>query len=273
MHEESHVATGTRNTAETNNDVLIGAEFTPRTRAHWVRTGIAAAAVAAVGMITFGAPALAQGANGAPASVEPAILNSFAATPETTPAPPVNLDTAADQRAESLSVITDKVTQTQTAEALSARVNALGTTSTQIEAESERLLSLKFAWPTDGGITSPWGMRFHPILRYTRMHGGVDIGGTCGQPIWAVRDGVVTDRSSGSQSGNQLRIDHGDMDGTNVQSAYLHIDEFRVSVGDQVKRGQVIATVGSTGLSTACHLHFAAYENGTNVDPEKFLNK
>ncbi|RXL79831.1 M23 family metallopeptidase, partial [Citrobacter sp. AAK_AS5] len=52
---------------------------------------------------------------------------------------------------------------------------------------------------------------------------------------------------------------------------YLHISEFKVNVGDRVKRGQVIATVGNTGLSTACHLHFAMYENGVNTDPEKRL--
>ncbi|MBB1494461.1 M23 family metallopeptidase [Propioniciclava sp. MC1683] len=132
---------------------------------------------------------------------------------------------------------------------------------------------MKFFWPTEGEISSPWGMRLHPILRYTRLHGGADIGGAVGAPIYAVADGVVTKAAQGYNggSGNNVRIDHGQMDGQNIETSYLHMNSISVSDGQKVKKGQQIGTVGNTGLSTAPHLHFSVYVNGANSDPAPFL--
>ena len=90
----------------------------------------------------------------------------------------------------------------------------------------------------------------------------------------AASDGVVVKAATGGYnggSGNNVRIDDGDINGVNVQTAYLHMQTIAVSVGQQVQKGDLLGTVGSTGLSTACHLHFSVYENGTGVDPEKYL--
>nr|WP_269779385.1 M23 family metallopeptidase [Propioniciclava soli] len=116
-------------------------------------------------------------------------------------------------------------------------------------------------------------MRLHPILHYTRLHGGADIGGAVGAPIYAVLDGVVTKAASGynSGSGNNVRIDHGTVDGEALETAYLHMDSFIVAEGETVKRGQLIGYVGNTGLSTAPHLHFSVYVNGVNSDPAPYL--
>lgn len=148
------------------------------------------------------------------------------------------------------------------------------TNAKEIRAESERLRNLgRFAWPTEGGMSSGFGMRRHPILGYTRLHAGADIGGACGNPIYAAQAGTVTRASYGSSSGNNVRIDHGDVNGKSVQTAYLHMTKYVVEAGDQVDKGEVIGYVGTTGLSTACHLHLALYEDGRPSDPLDYLNK
>lgn len=131
----------------------------------------------------------------------------------------------------------------------------------------------RLARPAQGSLGSPWGMRMHPILKYKRMHGGVDIGGRTGQPIYAAEDGVVTTAASGYNggSGNNIRIDHGRLAGKAVETAYLHLHTISVRAGQKVKRGQVIGTMGSTGLSTGPHLHFSLYLNGANADPAPWL--
>lgn len=133
----------------------------------------------------------------------------------------------------------------------------------------------KLFWPTAGDIGSPWGMRLHPILRYKRMHGGVDIGGQTGAPIYAAADGVVTRAETGYNNGSgiNVRIDHGKISGKDVETAYLHLSRFIVKPGQKVARGQVIGYLGNTGLSTAPHLHFSVYANGANVNPAAWISR
>lgn len=247
-----------------------------------LRAGFAASAVGAVAALSFLAPGLAQATAGsASQSGDDNLVSAevFASRSGSTDrsarramSSPESLADAVGARSAALSAQGEQVVTQRQQTAVANRAAGLDSASTQIRAESERLLSLAFFKPTDGEITSEWGMRRHPILRYTRMHAGVDMGGACGQPIWAARDGVVTDVSSGAQSGNQVRIDHGSDSGQRVETAYLHMERIDVKVGDEVKRGQVIGTVGNTGLSTSCHLHFATYANGDNVNPRIFLD-
>lgn len=125
-------------------------------------------------------------------------------------------------------------------------------------------------WPTAGGINSAFGMRYHPILHYWRLHAGVDIGGACGQPIYAAEAGVVVEARVTSGSGLRVVIDHGIMRGVSLATTYNHLSRFAVT-GGSVRRGQLIGSVGDTGLSTACHLHFETYENGVPVNPTRWL--
>lgn len=258
----------------------------PGLGSRFVKGGIAFSAVAAVCVLTLAAPGLAQAAgrssqSGSPTPTTTAAagtVESFAVRGSSTDRDAVreglsdeSVADAVGARSETLSNQAQTVAASQQQAALVTRASGLDTTATQIRAESDRLLSLTFFKPTDGGITSEWGMRLHPILRYTRMHAGVDMGGACGQPIWAARDGVVAGVSSGSQSGNQVRLDHGSDTGEHVETAYLHMQSIQVKVGQTVKRGERIGTVGNTGLSTACHLHFAVYANGDNVNPRTYL--
>ena len=127
-------------------------------------------------------------------------------------------------------------------------------------------------WPLPGyyKISSYFGMRKHPILGYNKMHGGIDIGAPSGTPIHAAASGKVICaawRSGGS--GNTVIIDHGG----GITTLYFHIKNGGILVkeGQTVKAGDVIAKVGSTGLSTGPHLHFEVRKNGVRQDPLNYV--
>lgn len=124
--------------------------------------------------------------------------------------------------------------------------------------------------PVPGAVSSPFGMRMHPILRVRRLHNGVDLQAGCGQPILAAAPGRVSRISHDSQSGHRLELDHGVVGGHRLVTIYLHATGWSVRAGHRVARGQVVGRVGSTGLSTGCHLHFSVKVDGLYVDPERF---
>lgn len=155
-----------------------------------------------------------------------------------------------------------------------------------LEAESRRLTELiraraaaatarrsdgRLAWPTAGGIGSGYGQRFHPILNYWRLHAGADIGGAHGSPIVSADGGVVIAAGWSGGYGNRTVISHGTYNGKSLVTVYAHQSSLGVSVGQRVKRGQQIGRVGSTGLSTAPHLHFEVRLDGVAVDPAPWL--
>lgn len=126
--------------------------------------------------------------------------------------------------------------------------------------------------PADGPITSPYGLRVDPVTgAFTLMHIGTDFNaGGCGGPIWAIQDGHVSRIWADSYGGWTVQIDH---DGSGVLSEYKHSyrSDILVRVGEVVTAGQHIARTGNSGWSTGCHLHFAVLLDGTNVNPELFL--
>lgn len=117
--------------------------------------------------------------------------------------------------------------------------------------------------PVAGRITSNFGLRRHPVLGYTRMHAGVDFGASWGSPIVAVASGVVSYAGRHGGHGNYVRLDHGG----GLGSGYGHMSRIAVGPGAQVRAGQVIGYVGSTGLSTGPHLHYEVYQGGRTVNP------
>jgi murein DD-endopeptidase MepM/ murein hydrolase activator NlpD len=126
-----------------------------------------------------------------------------------------------------------------------------------------------FSWPLGAGhsITSNYGYRKDPITGATKYHGGVDIGAPNGTPILAAADGTVTvangTDSYGGGWGYYVKIKH---NGT-YDTLYAHCSKIAVVKGQAVKKGQVIAYVGSTGRSTGNHLHFEVYKNGSRTNP------
>jgi murein DD-endopeptidase MepM/ murein hydrolase activator NlpD len=117
--------------------------------------------------------------------------------------------------------------------------------------------------PVSGRESSGYGMRRHPILGYTRMHAGIDFAAAYGSPIYAVTDGIVSYSGRHGGHGNYVRIQHAG----GLATGYAHMSQIAASVGQRVRRGQVIGYVGSTGLSTGPHLHYELYRNGVNVNP------
>ena len=120
-------------------------------------------------------------------------------------------------------------------------------------------------------ITSPFGMRTHPITKKPTMHNGIDLSPLdkvkyFQEPIIAIADGVVTMSSFSSVLGNQVRTNH-----STYESRNYHLAKRLVNVGDKVKAGQVIGLMGSTGSSTAQHLHFEIRIGAKAVNPIPYI--
>lgn len=127
------------------------------------------------------------------------------------------------------------------------------------------------ARPVPGAVSSGYGMRRHPILGYRRMHAGMDFRARRGTPIVAVTDGRVISAGRAGGCGLTVKIQHpGDL-----ATRYCHMSRMAVRSGANVKRGQVIGYVGSTGLSTGPHLHYEMYRNGKSINPAsvKFVTR
>lgn len=125
----------------------------------------------------------------------------------------------------------------------------------------------KLQRPVEGHIVSRFGYRVHPIFKVRRMHTGIDIDAASGARIKAAAGGVVVHAARWGGYGNCVIIDHGG----GLATLYAHCSSLSVSVGQEVKQGQVIARVGSTGISTGPHLHFEVRRDGRPVDPEGML--
>jgi murein DD-endopeptidase MepM/ murein hydrolase activator NlpD len=125
--------------------------------------------------------------------------------------------------------------------------------------------------PIAGPITSPYGMRVHPVTGIYKLHDGTDFGAGCGSPIRAADDGTVVQATYLTGYGNQTVIDHGVVNGRSLATSYSHQSRFGVRAGEHVSRGEVIGYVGSTGYSTGCHLHFMVYVNGNVTNPMSWL--
>ncbi len=122
-------------------------------------------------------------------------------------------------------------------------------------------------YPCNGPITSPFGNRMHPILGYVRFHAGLDFGADYGSPIFAAQAGTVILAGWYGGYGQAVLIDHGG----GVTTLYGHTSDLYVSEGDTVQRGQAIATIGSSGLSTGPHLHFEVRVSGEPVNPISYF--
>ena len=167
---------------------------------------------------------------------------------------------------------------------LQAQEAALEAESQRIESELRELQyqydkllgkddgKLHFLWPAPAGkyITSYYGYRTHPITGQWALHTGIDIGAAGGTNILASEDGVVVTVIHGNTGyGYYVIVYHG---GAGYSTLYAHCSKILVKEGDQVRRGQVIALVGTTGSSTGNHLHFEVRLNGATVNPLDYVS-
>lgn len=124
-----------------------------------------------------------------------------------------------------------------------------------------------FIYPLRGQLTSRFGMRTHPIYGIRKMHTGIDLSAPQGTPIRASAGGVVVYAGWWGGYGKVVIIDHGG----GISTLYGHCSAIYVNKGQNVSQGEVIATVGATGLATGPHLHFEVRKNGKPVDPLSYL--
>lgn len=121
--------------------------------------------------------------------------------------------------------------------------------------------------PVGGPITSPFGIRVHPLTGAVKLHDGTDFGVPCGTPVHAAGAGNVVGRGFDGAYGNRVAVRHPD----GLETSYNHLSSQAVVVGERVTQSTVLGRVGSTGLSTGCHLHFMVRRNGEPIDPMTLL--
>ncbi len=163
----------------------------------------------------------------------------------------------------------------QNIEELKAQEDRLLADSKRLEDEIHKTqLEIEYAggvmaWPSPGyyRVTSPYGMRLHPIYGYSKMHTGVDVGVAMNQNIVASNDGVVQYAGWYGAYGNIVIVDHGG----GISTLYAHNTSVLVSKGQNVSKGQVISKSGTTGLSTGPHLHFEVRINGVHTNPMEYI--
>lgn len=123
---------------------------------------------------------------------------------------------------------------------------------------------VKAIWPVlDGEVSSPFGMREHPVFKDQRFHEGVDIDAPEGTKVRAPLDGLVVEVFDTETMGKGLKIYHG----STIQTVYAHCSKVKVEKDQIVRQGDIIGEVGNTGLSTGPHLHFEVLVNDQQVDP------
>ena len=121
--------------------------------------------------------------------------------------------------------------------------------------------------PVGGPVTSPFGTRVHPITGVRKLHDGTDFGVPCGTPVRAAAAGTVVGPAASTAYGTRVVVRHPG----GLETSYNHLSSRSVSAGQPVSTSTVVGRVGSTGLSTGCHLHFMTRRNGHDVDPMTLL--
>ena len=169
----------------------------------------------------------------------------------------------------------------QAEQELQAKIDEYNSQINEVESEIRKLaLTVSFGedykggpmqWPINGHytITSNYGMRTHPITGVYKLHTGVDISATIGDDFTSMADGIVVKAEYNSAYGNMVVIDHGG----GVQTLYAHGSQIIAQVGQEVKAGDVVLKVGSTGYSTGPHAHFEVRVNGNPVNPLDYVTK
>ena len=198
------------------------------------------------------------------------------------------LATLRQQKAEDLAAFEDDISITQAQlkeleEDLKYQTNLIASLEKEITEEQKKILAENnmqlgygsdgFAWPAPKCkvVTSEFGWRSDPFTGLKAYHNGVDLAGSncSGTPIVAAYDGIVGQAGYNSSMGNYIYLEHGD----GLRTIYLHASKLYVSTNTVVKKGDVIAAVGSTGRSTGAHLHFSVRLNGEYVSPWNYISR
>ena len=179
--------------------------------------------------------------------------------------PSQSFDSTTAQDAEHLAMLDYKINNASTL------VNSLERKVGDIENElSRKKYFFRYTpsiYPTDGWVTSYYGPRKSHYAKRIKMHEGIDIGAPSGHPINATADGIISYAGKKPGFGNFIKIKHG----YGLETIYAHAKKLFVKSGQKIKRGQRIASVGSTGYSTGPHVHYEVRVNAVPVDPLYFI--
>jgi murein DD-endopeptidase MepM/ murein hydrolase activator NlpD len=139
----------------------------------------------------------------------------------------------------------------------------------QAVAKHQKLLRMTpTIWPADTRrVTSLFGIRTDPFTGRATFHGGLDLGGDTGDPVYATADGTVVTADHETAHGNHVVISHSN----GIRTGYSHLSKILTEVGAKVSKGDIIGELGSTGRSTGPHLHYEVFVNGERVDPQPYL--
>lgn len=136
-----------------------------------------------------------------------------------------------------------------------------------LEDQKSLLASTPSIWPVKGWLTSTFGYRSSPFTGRREMHKGLDIATRSGTPIIAPADGLVVFAGREGGFGNMIILDHG----YGITTRYGHCSSIDAKLGQKIKRGDVIARIGSTGRSTGPHVHYEVAVNGVSVNPSRYI--
>jgi len=153
---------------------------------------------------------------------------------------------------------------------INIRTASLNDLLDSVQARRDQLARVPALWPSlspDRRLSSGFGYRKDPFTAAISLHDGADISAPYGSPVVATGKGKVVFSGWDGDYGNLVRVAHSD----GVQTAYGHMSELSVKVGDTVDKGQVVGKVGSTGRSTGAHIHYEVLLKGTPVDPVPYL--
>ena len=152
-------------------------------------------------------------------------------------------------------------------EQIEASMRSVTDIRTYIAEQKDIYLSTPVGWPASGHLSSPYGIRLHPVLQEPRFHTGVDISVPPGTKVVATADGIVSFAGWTENSGIVVVVEHG----RGFSTAYAHNQKASVKVGQRVVRGDPVALSGSTGISTGPHVHYEIWKNGRHTDPAGYL--
>ena len=150
---------------------------------------------------------------------------------------------------------------------LSGLEDRLQTVSTDVDKRNQLAAATPSIWPTHGWLSSSMGNRADPFTGEKDFHPGLDISADKGDPVYATADGKVVNASAAGNYGNLVILDHG----YGLETRYGHLSAFKVTLGQPVKRGDLLGLVGSTGRATSSHLHYEVRANGRILNPLQLL--
>jgi murein DD-endopeptidase MepM/ murein hydrolase activator NlpD len=146
-------------------------------------------------------------------------------------------------------------------------IDSVGEIRDYLSLQRDLYRSTPMGWPTKGWMSSNYGRRKHPITGRRDVHTGIDVSARPGTKISVTADGIVSFSGRSGANGNLVAIEHG----FGYTTYYAHNKKNLVKVGQVVKRGDVIALMGSTGSSTGPHVHYEIWKEGKNINPSKHL--